>query len=295
MTALPNITQLPAPQPPERGASFPAVRPIIPRTYQEVAAMAAATCKAGIARKFENDPSRVAAIMMSGMELGLKPLAALRLFYMTPEGQPSLSARGMLAVVQSSGLLEKWTDVIEGDGDAREAVITVKRRGLPTLTRTFSMADAKKAGLLGKQNWSKYSDRMLWNRAVSFALNDLFADLLGGLYEPSEVGGPVIDEDGEIVLPFEQPKVKHFEVLVPGMDPEYFPQTSQGLDAAVKFIADTVLDGGAGILLLNLELLDRLAKAEDGKRAQQVQDIRDTARADLYQPDPGEIKEEEEE
>jgi hypothetical protein len=284
MTAA-TITQLPATQAPERGPSFPAVRPIIPRTYQEVAAMAKATCAAGIARKYENDPSRVAAVMMSGMELGLKPLAALRLFWMSPEGQPSLSARGMLAVVQSSGLLEHWADAIEGDGDAREACVIVKRRGLPRIVRRFSMADAKKAGLLSKQNWSKYADRMLWNRAVSFALSDQFSDLLGGLYEPSEVGGPVIDENGEELVPFEQPKVRQFEVLVPAMDPEYFPQTSQGFDDCLKFMTDTVLDGngGAGIVLLNLDLLDRLAKAEDGKRQADVESLKELARQDLDQ------------
>lgn len=271
MTALPaNVAQLPAATqtaPREGGNLGHLVRPIIPRNYQEVAAMAQATCKAGLCRKYENDPSKVAAIMMSGMELGLKPLAALRLFYVTPEGQPSLSARGQLAVVQSSGLMESWTDIIEGEGDAREAMVTVKRRGLPTITRTFSMADARKAGLLSKQNWSKYADRMLWNRAVSYALNDQFADLLGGIYDPSEIGGPVLDDDGSVMqapsetYEVEPPKVAQIEVLMPGMDPEYFPQTKRGLADLLTFVADTVLDGGAGIVLLNVDLLDRLAKA----------------------------------
>jgi hypothetical protein len=264
MTALANVTQLPTTTQtaPRKGGNLGSIRAIIPRTYQEVAAMAQATCKAGIARKYDNDPSKVAAVMMSGMELGLKPLAALRLFWVSPEGQPSLSARGQLAVVQNSGLMESWEDRFEGEGDDRTAIIAVRRRGLPGIVRRFSMADARKAGLLNKQNWSKYADRMLWNRAVSFALNDQFADLLGGLYEPSEIGGPVLDDDGAVIEPeAEAPKVAKIEVLMPGMDPEYFPQTKRGLDDLVRFIADTVLDGGAGVVLLNVELLDRLAKA----------------------------------
>jgi len=275
MTAA--ITQLPVTQAPREGGQL--VRPIIPRTYQEVASMAAATCKGGLARKYDNDPSKVAAIMLSGMELGLKPLASLRLFYVTPEGQPSLSARGMLAVVQNSGLLETFTDAIEGEGDAREAMVTVKRRGGPRIVRTFSMTDAKKAGLLGKQNWAKYADRMLWNRAVSFALNDVFADILGGLYEPSEVGGPVLDDDGHELPPFEPPKVQQIEVIMPGdMDPMYFNQTKRGVEELIRFLADTVLDGGAGVALLNVELFDRLAKAG---YAQEIADIRDAARRQL--------------
>lgn len=285
MTAA-TITQLPTvTQAPREGGQL--VRPIIPRTYQEVASMAKATCAAGIAKKYGNDPSMVAAIMLSGMEVGLKPLASLRLFYMTPEGQPSLSARGMLAVVQSSGLMESWEDRFDGEGDARRAIVAVRRRGLPGIKRAFSMADAKKAGLLGKQNWAKYADRMLWNRAVSYALNDQFADVLGGLYEPSELGGPVLDDDGAVIAPFKpEREVAKIEVLMPGMDPEYFPQTKQGLDDLVRFLADTVLDGGAGVVLLNVALLDRLAKAG---YADEVAEIREAASKALYGSPPSSL------
>lgn len=275
MTAA-TITQLPVTQAPREGGQV--VRPIIPSNYQEVAQMAQATCRAGIARKYDNDPSKVAAVMMSGMELGLKPLSALRLFWISPEGQPALSARGQLAVVQASGLLESWEDRFDGEGDARVAVVAVRRRGLPGIVRKFSMADAKRAGLLGKQNWSKYGDRMLWNRAVSFALNDQFADILGGIYDPSELGGPVLDDNGAEIEPpkIEAPKVAQIEVVMPGeMSPEYFPQTKSGLDQLVRFITDTVLDGGAGIVFLNIELLDRLAKAG---YATEVAQIREAAR-----------------
>lgn len=282
MTAA-TITQLPTvreTQAPLAGGQL--VRPIIPRTYQEVAAMAKATCAAGIARKYGNEPSMVAAIMMSGMELGLKPLAALRLFYMTPEGQPALSARGMLAVVQSSGLLELYSDHTTGEGDERTAVVTVKRRGLPGIVRRFSMGDAKKAGLLSKQNWTKYADRMLWNRAVSFALNDLFADVLGGIYEPSELGGPVIDDQGRVIEPFEgieAPRVAQVEVLMPGdASPEYFPQTKAGLAELMLFLTDRVEEGVFGIVLINTELLDRLAKAG---YADQVANLREATRKAL--------------
>src|SRR3954452_19338596 len=98
-----------------------AVAPIIPTTYGEVFQIAKATCAGGLAPKFKNDPARVASVMMCGMELGLKPMASLRLFFVTPEGQPALTARGQLAVVQQSGLLARWDETLDGEGDDRAA------------------------------------------------------------------------------------------------------------------------------------------------------------------------------
>jgi hypothetical protein len=175
------------------------VAPIIPKTYAEVVDVARTVCQAMMAPKFKNDISKVTAVIMSGLELGLKPMASLRLFWLTPGGQPTLDTRGMLAVVDGTGLLEKFKDRLEGEGENRRASVTVKRKGRNAITRTFSVADAKRAGLAGKDNYNKWLDRMLWNRATSFALNDAFADVLGGLYAPEELGGPLLNEQGEMI------------------------------------------------------------------------------------------------
>lgn len=273
MTA--NITNLPAVAAalPTR---FPAphVQAIIPTNYAETASLAQAVCRAQLANKFGNDQSRVAAIMLSGMEVGLKPMASLRLFYVTPEGQPALLARGMLAVVQASGLLEHWEDRLEGDGDDRRAVVVCKRRGFPAITRSFGARDAKAAGLSGRQTYSKYNDRMLWNRAVSYALNDTFADLLGGLFDPSELGGPVVDETGQVLLPPVEetqhavsggptgatPKPPLLVNLPDGWEPAQFPRTGKGLKEALEFLAAAVLDGSPVVVPMNMELLDTIAE-----------------------------------
>jgi hypothetical protein len=91
--------------------------------------------------------------------------------------------------VRGSGLCEFIKERIEGAGDARMAVCEAKRRGEPEpIRRTFSVADAKKAGLWGKQGpWQQYPERMLQMRARAFALRDGFADVLGGLYLREEI------------------------------------------------------------------------------------------------------------
>ena len=68
------------------------------------------------------------------------------------------------------------------------ATCSAQRRGYPApITSTFSVADAKAAGLWGKQGpWSQYPKRMLAMRARGFALRNAFADVLRGLVTAEE-------------------------------------------------------------------------------------------------------------
>jgi hypothetical protein len=93
-----------------------------------------------------------------------------------------------LALVQSSPACEYIKEYIEGDGDQAVAVCEVKRRGYPAATvSTFSMFDAKRAGLAGKSGpWTQYPLRMLALRARGFALRNAFADALRGLVTAEE-------------------------------------------------------------------------------------------------------------
>jgi hypothetical protein len=60
----------------------------------------------------------------------------------------------------------------------------------PPLARTFSVADAIRAGLWRKPGpWCDYPRRMLQMRARAFALRDAFPDVLGGLYLREEFEG----------------------------------------------------------------------------------------------------------
>jgi hypothetical protein len=113
-------------------------------------------------------------------------------------GRPSIWGDGAMGLVRASGLCEYVYEAIDGDGDHMVAVCRVKRKGEKNpIERTFSVADAKKAGLWGKAGtWQQYPKRMLQMRARAFALRDLFADVLGGLYIAEELEG--LDEDRPI-------------------------------------------------------------------------------------------------
>ena len=98
----------------------------------------------------------------------------------------------MLALVRGSGLLE----YIKEEPTDAGCTCTVKRRGEDEVCRSFSMEDAKRAGLAGKQGpWAQYPKRMLQMRARSWALRDVFPDVLKGVYIAEEARDMPTEKD----------------------------------------------------------------------------------------------------
>lgn len=164
------------------------IQAIVPTSMEEAYRLGKAVCMAGMAPKGMDTPEKCMIAIMQGMEVGLSPMQSLQRIAVV-NGRPTIWGDGAMALVRASGVCEYVRETVRGDGDARTAGCVVKRRGEPEeVTRTFSVADAKKAGLWGKQGpWTQYADRMLQMRARAFALRDVFADVLGGMYLREEL------------------------------------------------------------------------------------------------------------
>lgn len=136
-----------------------------------------------VPKDFKGRPGNCLIAMQWGNELGLKPLQALQNLAVI-NGRPALWGDAVIALVRSSPSCEYIVEDDNGD----TATCRVKRRGEPEQARTFSMADAKAAGLAGKQGpWTQYPKRMRQMRARAFALRDVFPDVLRGLPVAEEV------------------------------------------------------------------------------------------------------------
>jgi hypothetical protein len=159
-----------------------AVRAIIPQSFEEVWRIANAVVISGINPKGLDTAEKCTVVIMHGLEVGLSPMNALWSIALI-NGRPCLYGDGPLGLVQGSGKLETIKEVLTGDGDARVATCTVKRRGDPEpKVGRFSVHDAKTAKLWGKAGpWQEYPQRMLQFRARAWALRDGFADVLKGL------------------------------------------------------------------------------------------------------------------
>lgn len=167
-----------------------AVRAIVPQDFEGAWRIASAVCKAQMAPRGLDTPEKAMVAIMHGLEVGLTPMNALQSIAVV-NGRPTIWGDGAIGLARASGLLEWMEEKYEGAEyeDGFKAICIVKRKGEPKPTRSeFSVADAKKAGLWGKQGpWQQYPKRMLQMRARAFALRDGFADVLKGLSIKEEV------------------------------------------------------------------------------------------------------------
>lgn len=160
----------------------PAMGILTPTSLAEAMQMAEILADSSIVPKdFIGKPGNVLVAVQWGQELGLAPLQAMQSIAVI-NGRPSIWGDAMLALVQSSGQLDSITEEVSEDGTMATCTILRRGAGAPVV-RTFSMDEAKRAGLAGKQGpWQQYPRRMLQLRARGFALRDSFADVLRGLW-----------------------------------------------------------------------------------------------------------------
>jgi len=140
-----------------------------------------------VPRDFQGKPENVLVAIQWGREIGLGPLQALQNIAVIG-GRPSVWGDAMLALVRGAAVCAYVRESIEGDGENIVATCRCGRRGEDgEVVSTFSVADAKKAGLWGKQGpWQQYPKRMLQMRARGFALRDAFPDVLRGVITAEE-------------------------------------------------------------------------------------------------------------
>lgn len=161
---------------------------IVPTTLDETFRLAQALAMAGdmVPQHFQGRPEATMAAIVRGMEVGLAPMQALSNIAVI-NGRACLWGDAIPAIVQRHG---HHIDVtVEGEGSDAVATATLTRgdTGME-ITRTFSMQDAQKAGLLQKKGpWQQYPKRMLMHRARSWAVRDGAADALMGLQVAEEV------------------------------------------------------------------------------------------------------------
>jgi hypothetical protein len=140
-----------------------------------------------VPKAYQGKPEDVLVAVQWGKELGLAPLQALQNIACI-NGKPSVYGDAAMALVQASPVCEGIEEYFEGEGTPNPvAVCVAHRKNRQPVTAKFSVEDAKRAGLWGKQGpWQAYPKRMLQMRARGFALRDAFPDVLKGLITAEE-------------------------------------------------------------------------------------------------------------
>lgn len=178
-----------------------------------------------VPKEFVGNAGNIMVAVQWGMELGLQPMQAMQNIAVI-NGRPSLWGDSVMALARSSSLCEY---IIEED-DGKTATCRAKRKGQDAeVVGTFSVDDATKAGLAGKQGpWTQYPKRMRQMRARAFCLRDAFPDVLRGMpiaeelqdFEPTQqpqtAARPVAEKSIYSDDEFAQKSVKWSEVVSSG-------------------------------------------------------------------------------
>ena len=164
------------------------MRSLAPTTIDEAkdAAKIMATSSL-VPQSYQGKPGDILVAIQMGSELNLAPMQALQNISVI-NGRPSVWGDALLALCRAHPQWEGMEESIAGES----ATCSVKRRthsgeNIETIKGTFSISDAKRAGLWGKRGpWTNYPERMLQMRARGFALRDAFADALRGVISREE-------------------------------------------------------------------------------------------------------------
>jgi hypothetical protein len=200
----------------------PARMGVAPSSVEEGWRLATMMAKSELVPKnFRGKAEDIIVAIQMGAEIGLPPMQALQSIAVI-NGRPSVWGDGFLALIMASAAYADHDEYYEVDGQRRDGltaedikkdttagVCTFIRRGKASpITRRFTIAQAKKAGLLGKEGpWQSYPDRMLAMRARSWAGRDGFPDVLRGISTTEEALDTPPDIDVEAFQPREVKRI----------------------------------------------------------------------------------------
>jgi hypothetical protein len=133
--------------------------------------------------------------VMAGAELGLPPFASMAGINII-HGKPALGANVIATLVKNDPRYNYNPKV----HDNEQCVIEWYENGNKTGESSFTMADAKIAGLTGKDGWKKFPSDMLFARAITRGSRRFAPGIFGGspIYTPEELGAEV-DADGDVI------------------------------------------------------------------------------------------------
>jgi hypothetical protein len=140
--------------------------------------------------------AKILMILLAAQDLGIKPTVALNGGIWNIQGKIEISARLMTSMIRKAG-----HSISIKQCDSKACIMVGKRADNgDTMEASFTLEDAQKAGLSGRDVWKKYAEDMLYSRCISRLARRLFADVIGTAY----VEGEIRDMDTINIVPGEK-------------------------------------------------------------------------------------------
>lgn len=126
-------------------------------------------------------PEQAIALMLIAQAEGMHPAIAARDYHVI-QGRPALKADAMLARFLQAGGKVEWKSYTD------QAVCgTFSHPQGGSITVEWTIAQAKQAGLTGKDVWKQYPRAMLRSRVISEGIRTVFPGVVVGVYTPEEI------------------------------------------------------------------------------------------------------------
>ena len=153
------------------------------RSVSEVQSLAEQLAKSGLTPDtLRGKPQDVFVVLLTGLELGLSAMQALRGIYIV-KGRPILAADTLVALCVRSPVCKYFRCV---ESTPLKATYETLREGHPEPVKLIWTLDMAKRAGLGGQTWSAHPEAMLRHRCAAALARDVYPDLVLGMYEASE-------------------------------------------------------------------------------------------------------------
>lgn len=212
-----------------------------------------------------SSPAAAAVIMLKGHELGLPLTASFDLIHVI-SGKPGLSPRGALAILHQSPEIARVAvnRLTDDKGAYLGHECTVERRNGFIYTAQFTMADAKRAGLVKPDSgWANYPENMCLWRAVGFAADVAAPDIIGGMKTADQYGA-ALSAAGD-VIPGQWTEIEDTAANMGGPLDSGPDETTDAALAAQALVneygAESVLQANGGNIPATLEEVDAVRYA----------------------------------
>ena len=146
---------------------------------QDIEKMAVAIAKSGLFGM--KTPEQAVALMLIAQAEGMHPAIAARDYHVI-QGRPALKADAMLARFQTAGGKVNWDVYTDAEVKA-----TFSHPAGGSVTLSWTLAQATRIGLAGKDNWKNYPRAMLRARVISEGIRTVYPGCVVGTYTPEEV------------------------------------------------------------------------------------------------------------
>ena len=160
---------------------------VMPKSVMEAITLAKTFHQSGLYTQLKS-PAQAVPIILAGMEWGIPPFSAMQNIHLI-QGRPVIAATALGMMAKRAGYRYKVSRLDEKGC----AIEFYDANGASIGESTYTEEDAKRAGLIGKDNWKNHPRNMYFARAMSNGVRWFCPD--------ATFGAPVYTEDEVPDLP----------------------------------------------------------------------------------------------